>query len=131
MDKISLVILSPLDIPLEKFIWDVSSLPRIPAVDIDSPYRAPREKGVDWRIENAEIERQSLEDSLRAALIRTAFSDAKLSTLPEGCSFTLTIEVREETDRPGGNVTPLPLSIGDFGVKRLMVGIYVALDAGG
>ena len=56
------------------------------------------------RIENAEIETQNLEDSLRAALIRTAFSDANLSSIPEGCSFTITIEVREDTDRPGGNV---------------------------
>jgi hypothetical protein len=64
---------------------------------------------------NSEIERQNLEDSLRAALIRTVFSDTKLSALPEGCSFTITIEVREETDRPGGNVPPtLPFSIADF-----------------
>jgi hypothetical protein len=37
VERISLVILSSLDTPLEKFIWDVSSLPVIPAGDIDSP----------------------------------------------------------------------------------------------
>jgi mitotic spindle assembly checkpoint protein MAD2B len=75
------------------------------------PRTTPVKKMLTWRIANSEIERQNLGDSLRAALIRTAFSDAKLSTLPEGCSFTLTIEVREETDRPGGNVPPpVPLS---------------------
>lgn len=37
VEKISFVILSPLDIPLEKFVWDVSGLPRIPAADIDTP----------------------------------------------------------------------------------------------
>ena len=59
------------------------------------------------RIANAGIEKQALEDSLRAAIIRTAYADAKLSPLPEGCTFTLTIELREDTDHPGGIVLPL------------------------
>lgn len=58
------------------------------------------------RIANAVIHRQALEDSLRAAMIRTAYSDANLSHLPEGCTFTLTIEMRDEHIRPG-NVLPL------------------------
>jgi hypothetical protein len=61
------------------------------------------------RIANAVIEKQTLEDSLRAGMIRTAFSDANLSPLPEDCTFTLTIEMREDqtNTRPGNVLVPL------------------------
>jgi len=42
-----------------------------------------------------------VEDSLRAAMIRTAYSDTNLSPIPENCTFTLTIEMRDENVRPG------------------------------
>jgi hypothetical protein len=63
-------------------------------------------------IANAVIHRQALEDSLRAAMIRTAYSDVNLSPLPDGCTFTLTIEMRDEHIRPGNVSTPSQL--GDF-----------------
>lgn len=53
------------------------------------------------RIANAMIQKQALEDSLRAAMIRTAYSDANLSPIPDGCTFNLTIEMRDEQVRPG------------------------------
>jgi mitotic spindle assembly checkpoint protein MAD2B len=59
-----------------------------------------------------------LEDSLRAAMIRTAYSDANLSPLPDGCTFTLTIELREDTDRPGGTVHPSALLFPPFALVR-------------
>ena len=52
------------------------------------------------RITNAVVQKQALEDSLRAAMIRTAYSDANLSPLPEDCTFTLAIEMRDDA-RPG------------------------------
>ena len=101
MDRISLVILSSLDTPLEKFVWDVSSLPAIPLGDIDSPYFPFLKKLTASRIANAAIQKQALEDSLRAAMIRTAYSDANLSPLPDDCTFTLMIEMRDDQIRPG------------------------------
>ena len=59
-------------------------------------------------ITNAVIHKQSLEDSLRAAMIRTAYSDANFSPLPADCTFTLAIEMRDDA-RPGA-VLPSPLS---------------------
>ena len=47
------------------------------------------------------IQKQALEDSLRAAMIRTAYSEANLSPLPDDCTFTLMIEMREDQIRPG------------------------------
>jgi mitotic spindle assembly checkpoint protein MAD2B len=99
--------MSSLDVTLEKFIWDVSSLPHIPPGDLDSPYAPPPPilpyypPDVDDRIVNTVIQRQMLEDSLRAAMIRTAYSDSNLSPLPEDCTFTLTIELRPDFKRPG------------------------------
>ena len=34
-------------------------------------------------------------------MIRTAYSDTNLSPIPENCTFTLTIEMRDENVRPG------------------------------
>ena len=89
--------------PLEKFVWDVSSLPVIPAGDIDSPYLFILSSLTNKyrRIVDAAINGQALEDSFRAAIIRTAYSDANLSPLPEDCTYTLTIEVRDGHTRPG------------------------------
>jgi|SRR5215471_3217675 len=101
VERISLVILSSLDIPLEKFVWDVSSLPDIPLGDVDSPYFLSLKKLMATRITNAVIQKQALEDSLRAAMIRTAYSDANLSPLPDDCTFTLMIEMRDDLIRPG------------------------------
>jgi len=52
------------------------------------------------------IQRQALEDSLRAAMIRTAYSDANLSPLPDDCTFTLMIEMRDDQIRPGNVQNP-------------------------
>jgi len=77
-----------------------------------------------------------VEDSLRAAMIRTAYSDTNLSPIPENCTFTLTIEMRDENVRPG-NVSLLashPLSIFSSCVvwrRKLIEGNDVALDAYG
>jgi len=53
------------------------------------------------------IQKQALEDSLRAAMIRTAYSDSNLSPLPDDCTFTLTIEMREAHSRPGSVSIPI------------------------
>src|SRR5271154_3462019 len=52
VERLSLIILSSQDTPLEKFIWDVSSLPVIPPGDIDSPYPTskPRLTRVELRM---------------------------------------------------------------------------------
>jgi hypothetical protein len=65
---------------------------------------------IDDRIVNATIRKQEVEDSLRAAMIRTAYSEANLTPIPENCTFTLTIEMRDENTRPG-NVPPSSLSL--------------------
>ena len=44
---------------------------------------------------------------MRAAMIRTAYSDANLSPLPDDCTYTLTIEMRDDNIRPG-KVRPPP-----------------------
>jgi mitotic spindle assembly checkpoint protein MAD2B len=112
VEKISLVVLSSLDTPLEKFVWDVSSLPTIPPGDLDSPCFPLILAILIYSIVNAVIQKQVLEDSLRAAMIRTAFSDANLSPLPEDCTFTLTIEMRDERIRPGNvYVSPIALQL--------------------
>jgi len=40
-------------------------------------------------------------------MIRTAYSHTNLTPIPENCTFTLTIEMRDENTRPG-NVLPNP-----------------------
>ena len=53
---------------------------------------------------DARINKTALEDSFRAAIIRTAYSDGNLSPLPEDCTYTITIELRDGHTRPGTSV---------------------------
>lgn len=85
--RVSLIILSPADSedfagkerPLERFVFDTS--------------RFPGEGDAVRAVEG--VERELLEEQFRCVVEKIAIGSMGLGKLPEGCSFTIALEVRE------------------------------------
>jgi len=98
VSRISIVILSSTDIPFERFVFDVSGFPELPQNQFDIP------------IENAKMSPFDLEEQYRAAIVRLGVCEATLGTLPDDCTFTITIELRQSANYPHSSTSWLPAS---------------------
>ncbi|KAK5059911.1 hypothetical protein LTR84_009794 [Exophiala bonariae] len=108
---------------LERWTFDLRSFPAVAKRDRDVPFESPdnnnnnnidddepanHETSVDTPLAR-KVNVSDLESNFRATLSRISTAAAKLSPLPEGpgapeCSFTLTIEVKDQADRPVGRL---------------------------
>jgi mitotic spindle assembly checkpoint protein MAD2B len=108
VEKIALCIFDlERNVVLEKWTFDLATFPLVEKLDRDTPFE--REGGEDnlsainlkERINIADLEAQ-----FRAVLSRLTSASARLTDLPKQkeCSFTVSIEVRDDADRPVGRL---------------------------
>lgn len=98
VSRISLVVLSPNDFePLERFVWDVSSFPMVPTAEQHTPFQSHEDPTALSGATLADIEEQ-----LRASLGKISLASAKLSKLPQECTFTISIELKGDAPAPVG-----------------------------
>lgn len=83
-------------------MFDVSSFPEVPVEDAltqfddgDGEVVGQKERG--FRVNLVEVEEQ-----LRATIRKLAYCGGKLDPLPEGCSYTVAVELKEKSDPPIG-----------------------------
>jgi mitotic spindle assembly checkpoint protein MAD2B len=97
---------------LERWTFDLRSFPSVAKRDRDVPFESSSNDD-DGDQQDHPLARKvnlaDLEANFRATLSRISTSAAKLAPLPEGtgapeCSFTLTIEVKDDADRPVGRL---------------------------
>jgi mitotic spindle assembly checkpoint protein MAD2B len=92
---------------LEKWTFDLRSFPLVEKLDRDTPFeRQEGESNTSTNNLKERINVADLEAQFRAVLSRVASASARLSDLPKQteCSFTVSIEVRDEADRPVGRL---------------------------
>jgi mitotic spindle assembly checkpoint protein MAD2B len=81
---------------MERFLFDVE---RFPVVEV-------REQLTDFEgrddAERVGVSRSDVEEQLRATIRRLAYTGEKLSPLPEGCTYTIAVELRDKADPPIG-----------------------------
>lgn len=79
---------------MERFLFDVSSFPIIP----------PGENLTEFEEREGElgISLVDVEEQLRAGARKLAYCGSKLSSLPEGCTYTVAVELRDSADPPIG-----------------------------
>jgi mitotic spindle assembly checkpoint protein MAD2B len=92
---------------LERWTFDLRSFPSVAKQDRDVPFDS--ESADDDDDLTRKVNLTDLEAHFRATLSQITTSAARLRPLPEGpdapeCSFALTIEVKEEADRPVGRI---------------------------
>ena len=92
---------------LEKWTFDLRTFPLVEKLDRDTPFER-EDAGSNTSTTNLKerINVADLEAQFRAVLTRVASASARLSDLPRQaeCSFTVSIEVRDEADRPVGRL---------------------------
>ncbi|KAF8461362.1 DNA-binding protein [Kalaharituber pfeilii] len=99
VSRISMVILSPIEnLPLERYVWDVSSFPTVPPAEHHTPFQSPDDPTSLSGTTLADIEEQ-----LRASLGKISIVSAKLAKLPKDCTFTITIELKQDAAAPSGH----------------------------
>lgn len=96
---------------LERWVVDLRSFPVVDRKEKDTPFARAEdeesESGANETPLRRSVNRADLEAQFRAVLSRLSVSAAKLATLPSGedapeLSFTVTMEVQDEADRPTG-----------------------------
>lgn len=97
-----MVIYSPSADPLERFMFDVSRFPAVPAAESLTLFedRPPAAQEMDRKI--GPINTVDLEEQFRAVMRKLAYCGSSLGKLPEGCSFTIAIELKEKAEKPIG-----------------------------
>lgn len=107
---VSVVILSvSSNRPLERYTFDMTQMPNIPASDIDTPFERPVvSNGASQQQKEANLASKSpnvdLEAQFRAVLARLASACARLTPLPPDEEYlpTLHIVLRPDADAPAG-----------------------------
>ena len=108
VEKIALCIFDlERNVVLEKWTFDLRTFPLVEKLDRDTPFER-EDAGSNTSTTNLKerINVADLEAQFRAVLTRVASASARLSDLPRQaeCSFTVSIEVRDEADRPVGRL---------------------------
>lgn len=106
------MIFSPSSAPLERFLFDVSAFPTVPASEALTEFEEQREESRPEEKKppdgNTKVPVVDLEEQFRAIFARLAFCSGTLTPLPENCSFTVCIELKDEVgvDPPIGHPQP-------------------------
>jgi len=98
-EKIAVVIYDPQDKPLERFMFDVSHFPVVPASEHLTPLERRDDKGEKVTV----LPMIDLEEQMRATMARLSDCGSVLRPVPEGCTFTVVVELKEESEPPIGH----------------------------
>jgi mitotic spindle assembly checkpoint protein MAD2B len=100
VDRVSLIIYSRFNDPLERFVFDLTRFPAVAKRDWHVPFAstAPEEKE---RLKKEKIKVVDMEQQFRAVMTRLQFCQRELDPLPDDVSWTISVEVKEEANPPG------------------------------
>ena len=111
------VIYSASAVPLERFLFDLSAFPVVPTSEGLTIFD---EEAVEMGDDDATITAAAatsasastwanaadVEEQFRAVMSKLAGCGSLLGTLPEGCSFTVAIELKDDVEAPIGHPQP-------------------------
>ncbi|KAI1381857.1 DNA-binding protein [Hypoxylon crocopeplum] len=97
---------------MERWMFDVAGFPAWKGFKEARGLRADEEdepaEGAD-SIESgteAKVNWANVDEQLRATVRKLAFAGEKLGSLPEGCTFTIAVELRDDSEAPIGHPQP-------------------------
>ncbi|KAF2842264.1 DNA-binding protein [Patellaria atrata CBS 101060] len=125
VERIAIVIFSPNQKPLERFVFDVARFPDVGREDRDVPF-APvntEEGGLvegnnigDLRMDTPTVD---LEEQFRATMSKLVIYGSQLKPLPPNCSFTVAVESKKKADPLIGHPQPWIPTQPSFQTHRL------------
>lgn len=96
VQHVVVVIFDRSDTPLERFVFDTSRFPVIPAGDLSTPLSRMDDKGERREV----LPLIDLEEQFRAVMSRLSGCGGRLKDIPEGCTFAVAVELKEEAEAP-------------------------------
>ena len=89
--------------PLERFVFDLSRFPDVPAAEVNTPIVRGDGDGASRVGATPSVD---LEEQLRAVLSKLAVCGKTLKPVPENCTYTICIELKDEVHPPIGHPQP-------------------------
>ena len=102
VERVVVVIYTKSGTPTERFLFDVSRFPAVPVADADTPLRRTSADGETVAV----LPTVDMEEQCRATIGKIANCGTVLRSLPEGCTFTIAIELKSESHPPLGHPQP-------------------------
>ena len=96
MERVVVVLYTTTSRPVERYVVDVSRLPMVPPGEVDTPLERTTTDGEDAPV----LPLIDLEEQLRATMSRLIASASGLKPLPEGCTFTIAMDLRDGEEPP-------------------------------
>ncbi|KAN0096553.1 DNA-binding protein [Hyaloscypha variabilis] len=85
---------------MERYLFDVERFPVVDPKETLTEFEAREGQG-DLKISVTDIEEQ-----LRATIRRLSYACSRMGPLPEGCTFTVAVELRDQAEPPIGHPQP-------------------------
>ncbi|TAQ91663.1 hypothetical protein B7494_g114 [Chlorociboria aeruginascens] len=118
---------------LERFLFDVSSFPSVPADELLSLFEDEEAAQSDpsEAKEALNISLVDIEEQLRATIRKLAYCGSKLGLLPENCTYTVAVELKDQADPPIGYPQPWVPSEPSLQTGGKGKGLRIGSDLGG
>jgi mitotic spindle assembly checkpoint protein MAD2B len=92
VSRVALVVFSLKSEPLERYMFDISGFPKVPANEAHTQFD-PQSATILHSVVD-------LEEQFRAAMQRISFASSRLPKLPDNCTFTLSVELNDDAEAP-------------------------------
>lgn len=100
--NVAIVIFSKDNKPMERFVFDASRFPAVPAADLDTPLERTDADGENVPV----LPVVDMEEQFRAIMSKISNCESALKPLPGGCTFTIAIDLKPDGDAPVSHPQP-------------------------
>ena len=100
MARVAVVIYSPENEPLERFMFDVSRFPTVPPAETLTPFEHSAVADGAENDPSSTVSTVDLQEQFRGVMSKLSVCGGTLGPLPENCSFTLCMELKDQADPP-------------------------------
>lgn len=102
VSNVAVVIFSKDNKAMERFVFDASRFPAVPATDLDTLLERQDADGNEVEI----MPSVDMEEQFRATMSKLTNCSSILKPLPQGCTFTVAIELKPEGNAPVSHPQP-------------------------
>jgi len=100
--SVAVVIFSKDNKAMERFVFDASRFPAVPAADLDTPLERRDSEGEELDV----LPQVDMEEQFRATMSKLTNCQSTLRPLPRGCTFTVAVELKPDGDAPVSHPQP-------------------------
>jgi mitotic spindle assembly checkpoint protein MAD2B len=102
VQRVVFVIYSKAAEVMERFVFDVERFPSVPEKEQWTELVRDGDAEGEERLRGVGVSAVDVEEQLRAAIRKLAYCGGKLGELPEGCTYTVVVELKDGAEPPIG-----------------------------